>query len=236
MTAQPQLATLTPNNHVWTNVATTGTSSNIAFPTTMGTASTTNGMVIVSGTAAQMMNNALQNSMMAQLNGVIRNQYLNQSGRTKIDSEMSIELPDGAIIDVKADGSYQIIDADATVKYKANPLREFNRYINASDLLEEFIDFVADVGQIDKQGFLALPVELFIRWLIIRAAEADGDEAPEDVGALRQQLALPSPQKTTSIKPHCRHCGRFVEKKKAMNGLLFCSAEHYEGFEAKVCA
>lgn len=55
------------------------------------------------------------------------------------------------------------------------PPREFNRFINASDLLEEFIHYLGTLS-VKKSEVMELPVELFIKWLIIRACEADGEE------------------------------------------------------------
>lgn len=155
-----------------------------------------------------------------------------RSGTIKIEPGQAarIELPDGAILDVKQDGSYEIVDQDAKVTYKANRVREFNRYVNASDLLEEFIDFVDEVGGINKERFLALPIETFIRWLVLRAAQADGETLPEEETAITQSvLALPSP--TRRLARNCKCCGRFVTRKRAENGVFFCSTEHFARFE-----
>ena len=158
-----------------------------------------------------------------------------RSGTIRVEAGQParIELPDGAIIDVKADGSYEIVDKDAKVTYKANRVREFNRYVNASDLLEEFIDFVDGVGGIDKERFLALPIEAFIRWLVLRAAQADGESMPEEETAITQSvLALPSP--IHRIKRNCKCCGRFVSRRRADNAMLFCSTEHFARYEEKL--
>ncbi len=158
-----------------------------------------------------------------------------RSGTIRVEAghPARIELPDGAIIDVKADGSYEIVDKDAKVTYKANRVREFNRYVNASDLLEEFIDFVDGVGGIDKERFLALPIETFIRWLVLRAAQADGETLVEEQTAIEQSvLALPAP--SPKIKRNCKCCGRFVTRQRADNAMLFCSVEHFAHFEQKV--
>lgn len=158
-----------------------------------------------------------------------------RSGTVKIEAGQParIELPDGAIIDVKADGSYEIVDQDAKVTYKANRVREFNRYVNASDLLEEFIDFVDGVGGIDKDRFLALPIETFIRWLVLRAAQADGESMPEEEKAITQSvLALPAPN--ARVKRNCKCCGRFVSRRRVDNAMLFCSADHFALYEQKL--
>lgn len=80
------------------------------------------------------------------------------------------------------------------------PPREFNRYINASDLLEEFIAWVGQQGV--RQGeFMDLPVDLFVKWLVIRACEEDQEE-PNVV------LALPVP----AAQPRCLGCQRFMSR------------------------
>lgn len=76
----------------------------------------------------------------------------------------------------------------------------FNRYINASDLLEEFIAFVGAEGVRAGEVF-GLPVELFIKWLIIRACEEDQEEP-------NVELALPAPQ----AQPRCIVCKRFLRR------------------------
>lgn len=158
-----------------------------------------------------------------------------RSGTIQIEAGQAarIELPDGAILDVKADGSYEIVDKDAKVTYKANRVREFNRYVNASDLLEEFIDFVDGVGGITKERFLALPIETFIRWLVLRAAQADGDEVEQERAEITQSvLALPTP--TPRLSRNCKCCGRFVSRRRVENAMQFCSAEHFAQYEQRV--
>lgn len=88
---------------------------------------------------------------------------------------------------------------------KRSPVRrsspkEFNKYINGSDLLEEFIAFLGSEGV--RQGeVMALPLELFIKWLIIRAAEVDQEEPPVT-------LELPPPKR----QPRCLGCQRYMRK------------------------
>ena len=76
----------------------------------------------------------------------------------------------------------------------------FNKYVNASDLLEEFIGFLGSEG-VRKREIMGLPVELFIKWLVIRACEVDQEE-PGFV------LALPAP----STQPRCQGCGRWMAR------------------------
>lgn len=55
------------------------------------------------------------------------------------------------------------------------PPREFNEFINASDKLEEFIRWLGTEG-VKQSEVMAIPLELFVKWLIIRACEKDGEE------------------------------------------------------------
>jgi hypothetical protein len=76
----------------------------------------------------------------------------------------------------------------------------FNRYVNASDLLEEFIAFLGAEG-VRKGEVMGLPVELFIKWLVIRACEQDREEP----GVV---LNLPAPK----LQPRCLGCGRWMAR------------------------
>lgn len=75
---------------------------------------------------------------------------------------------------------------------------DFNRYLNASDMIEEFIKYVGGLG-LGKREFLSLPVELFIAFLVVRAAESDGEVPPADqvkrlTNARQEIKLLPSPK------------------------------------------
>lgn len=102
----------------------------------------------------------------------------------------------------------------------AAPPRGFNRYVNASDLLEEFILFLGEQG-VQKREFMDLPISLFVKWLIIRAMEEDGEE-PDVV------LQLPAP----TGQPRCYGCGRFMQRtvKLPMHDSR-CAAFYYERVE-----
>lgn len=78
--------------------------------------------------------------------------------------------------------------------------REFNRYINASDLLEEFIGFLGE-HDVRQSEVMSMPLELFIKWLIIRACEEDQEEP-------NVTLQLPAPKQKT----RCLGCGKFMKK------------------------
>lgn len=92
-----------------------------------------------------------------------------------LDSVGEYRLPDGTRISVNGDGNFQLDDKDAKVVYKANRIREFNPYVNASDLLERFIEEAGRLG-VEQTRMLKLPVEAFINWLIREAAKKDGDK------------------------------------------------------------
>lgn len=100
--------------------------------------------------------------------------------------------------------------------------KNFNRYINASDMLEEFIKFAAVEG-VRKSEIMGLPVDLFIKWLIIRACEEDQEE-PNVV------LELPAPKKY-----RCLGCGKFMRKETvlvaAFHGAL-CASLYYRRIES----
>jgi len=131
------------------------------------------------------------------------------------------DLPDGAKLSIDFNGNYEIADRNAKVVYKANNLREFNRFINASDLLEDFIRYAGEHGA--RQGdVLGIPIEYFIGWLVMKAAETDGDPMPKDIPT------LPSP-----ALPRCRACGRFLKKSFVEKGLQFCDPAHYQRFLEK---
>ena len=99
-----------------------------------------------------------------------------------------VNLPDGSIIDVKADGSFTIEDSDAKVTYRANRVRDFNSYVNASDKLESFIRFCGDVG-VKQSEMLSIPIKHFIAWLIVESALADGEEPQTALPDLSQWTA-----------------------------------------------
>lgn len=80
------------------------------------------------------------------------------------------------------------------------PPAGFNRYVNASDLVEDFIAFAGAEGV--RQGdVLGLPVELFVKWLVIRACE----EEQADPGVT---LELPR----RAAQPRCLGCQRWMRR------------------------
>lgn len=122
-----------------------------------------------------------------------------------------IKLPDGGMLEVDADGSYRLNDNNAKVTYRANRHRDFNPFVNASDKLEAFIQYCG--GQGVRQGeMLDLPIKLFIGWLILQAAVADGENPEPD--NLLEDLR-------DRTKPRCA-CGRFLSRKMIERKIHFC--------------
>jgi len=133
----------------------------------------------------------------------------------KLTSAIKIQLKDGSVIDVDTQGNYKVLDKDAKVTYKANNFRGFNKFINASDLLEDFIKDLGKLGARQKD-VLDTPIEVFITWLILKAAEQDGDVSPD----------LPKLESQIPKQPHCKCCGRFIKNVLAQQGFNFCNPIH----------
>lgn len=79
--------------------------------------------------------------------------------------------------------------------------KAFNPYVNASDRLEEFIAYLGTEG-VRSSEVMGMPLELFIKWLVIEACKADDEPVPEGV-----VVALPRPS-----QPRCLGCQRFMRK------------------------
>lgn len=150
-----------------------------------------------------------------------RHQLLAQSSIDLNGWKGDLALPDGSKIEIDAHGNYQIVEANRQVKYRAHWNREFNRYLNASDLLEEFIGEAGRAG-VKKSDVLDGLFGVFVHWLILKAAERDGDDVPDDIRPIAEHPALPQP-----VSPgHCRVCGRFVTKQAIKDELPFCGERH----------
>lgn len=132
-------------------------------------------------------------------------------------------MPDGSTLKVDNYGNYQVLDQDSKVTYKANRIREFNPYVNASDLLEKFISYVGGLGlDVRQNEILKLPIEAFINWLILQAAAKDGDSL-DGLPSVEKALPAPIPK-----KPRCLGCGRYMSKMwAATSRMAFCSQEHW---------
>jgi hypothetical protein len=136
-------------------------------------------------------------------------------------------LPDGSLLSIDGSGNYKIEDKDAKVTYKANRVREFSPHINASDMLADFVKYVGSLG-VKQSEVLGLPLELFVNWLIIEAAERDQDPVPQDVVRVDHHPALLSVR-----KPKCRSCGRFIKRMNHQHRFPFCGISHAESYIEK---
>jgi hypothetical protein len=126
----------------------------------------------------------------------------------------TVQLPDGAKIHVNIDGSYTIQDNDAKVVYRANRMREFNRYINASDLLTDFIAFCGREAKVGREEMLELPIKLFIQYLIIEAAKADGEPEPADIPLV--------PDLRRAVDRVCLGCGSLLPPDRRAHKINYC--------------
>lgn len=132
-------------------------------------------------------------------------------------------LPDGSVLRIDWQGNYTIEDKDAKVTYRASRIREFNPYLNASDLLEDFIRDMHKEGVLQSE-LLQLPVNIFIHWLILQAALKDGDPVDDVTPPVK---LLPAPKK------RCLCCGRFLPKVKLAANLLFCDGSHFDRYQVR---
>lgn len=121
-----------------------------------------------------------------------------------------VELPDGAKL-IYEDGNYRIEDKDAKITYRASRNRAFNRYVNASDLLEEFLTFLGALG-VKQQDVLEIPIDVFINFIIMRAAQQDGEPVPEEVKVEDHPKLL-----MWRWTDRCAGCGRFIAKDGVCN-------------------
>ena len=130
-------------------------------------------------------------------------------------------LKGGSILKFNTNAEWELIhDADG-IYYKPCEMREFNTYVNASDRLEEFVEF-AGKQNITKEEFLNLPIKHFITWLILEAAKADGEDNTENE-------ILPLKENNTK----CLYCGKFLSFKKKQMKIQFCNGEHMDAYEEK---
>lgn len=90
-------------------------------------------------------------------------------------------------------------------EYQANMVkrlpapREFNRFINASDLVSDFIGYLGE-QKVAADDVMGMPLELFIKWLVVKACEQDGEEP-------NVTLELPHQK-----KPRCLGCGKYMRR------------------------
>lgn len=98
----------------------------------------------------------------------------------------------------------------------------FNPYLVASDLVERFMQECRALG-LSEGEFLNLPLQAFLRWLVIEAVREDGQDAddvePPNLG-----------------KPRCLWCGRFLARRLTERGVRVCSGEHLDRYLLKEAA
>lgn len=135
-----------------------------------------------------------------------------------------IRLQDGTIIHIDGKGNYRIEDKDATVIYKANRMREFNPFVNAGDLLSDFIDYVRQtIPGVRRADIPDLPLQLFVHWLILEAATRDGDDAPSDIVPVPESRLLKGIVKPQCVLPSCR---RYIKRRFSTAGFNYCNPQH----------
>lgn len=144
--------------------------------------------------------------------------------------EATFTLPNGVMIKLFRDDHVEVDDSQGFQLYRSAPARDFNRFLNASDLLEEFISYCAQ-QRVTKKDFAELPISLFIYWLIVRAAETDGDPTEEVVPLLTSAV------KQRKAHTHrCRDCGKFLTKRYEDNGISFCSSQHMDHYLERIAS
>ena len=145
--------------------------------------------------------------------------------RLRDGDERTIHLPDGTVIKVAADGSFEIDDDKAQVIYRANRIRAFNAFLNASDKIEAFIAFCGQHG-VRQNELFDLPIRLFIGWLVIEAAKADNEPEPQDV------TLIPDLRKAGA--PRCHSCRRFIAFAAKRAHIEFCGPRCFERHYARI--
>ena len=137
-----------------------------------------------------------------------------------LNSKTTFTLPNGVKIKLFPDDHIEIDESDGRQLYKTVPTREFNKYLNGSDLLEEFIAYCAKQNLTQKE-FSELPISLFIYWLIVEAAHVDGDSTEDTLPLLTSAV------RERKMHTHrCKCCGKFLSKKMETHSISFCSTEH----------
>lgn len=142
------------------------------------------------------------------------------ASRFLLGKNNTYKMPDGSEIAIDDSGNYQIHDENAKVVYRANRMRDFSPYLNASDMLAEFVKYVGTLG-VRRRDVLNLPLHLFVSWLVIEAAERDGDNVPNDIVPVEKDRSI-----ALARRPKCLSCGRFIKRLHYENKFPFCSPEH----------
>jgi hypothetical protein len=130
------------------------------------------------------------------------------------------KMPNGSVCHIDGDGGFRICDKDAKIIYRANRVYDFNPFLNASDMLEEYIKELAPHG-VRQDQVLKIPIISFINWLVHKAMEKDGEPPPQDVPR------LPSiPNNGSRTINRCGLCGRFIRNAFTYQRIYFCSPDH----------
>lgn len=202
-----------PSNPGWISTSGTTTSHTIYATTSSTSAITVSGASLVLA--------AREAAFYALDDDAVR-QYLG------ISDDFEYICPDGTKLAFER-GNVTIVDENSKIVYKSNPIREFNRYLNASDLLEEFIEYCKK-QKVNQAEFMNMPVQVFIAWLIVRTAEEDGEDPKDAV------LMLEDANRKRRQKPKCKCCGKFLNKNKFNNGIHFCNGAHMDLYAEKIAA
>lgn len=126
-------------------------------------------------------------------------------------------LPDKSELQIDDAGNWKVVK-DGGIQYRASNVRNFNKFLNASDLLEAFIQDCGALGV--RQGeFLKIPIEAFINWLIFKAAEADGEPSP-----------VPMLPAAKPVIDRCLYCKRFLPLRLIAASVNFCNGLHLTRF------
>lgn len=132
------------------------------------------------------------------------------------------EMPDGSKVIIDENGGFKVEDTNAKVLYRAARVRNFNPFMNAADMLEEYIKELIPLG-IRQDQVLHLEIESFIFWLVHKAAEQDRDPVPIGIPRLPARKI-----------PRCGYCKRFIRHAWAAAQISFCSPIHMERQLARI--
>ena len=136
---------------------------------------------------------------------------------SEINFEGVIKFKDHSMLRIFKDGNYDIMDGAAKIIYKNRNIRDYNKFIDGSSLLEDFIKDCGIAG-IKQSEFMDITIEVFIHWLIYKAALKDDDPVPDGVYAPGKH-----PETTKMKWPHCMSCGRFISPAFVEVGINFCN-------------
>ncbi len=194
------------------------TGSNIISGSNWGTSSNTTMNVTWDSYTWDSTDSNLISGQMQQVERIVRG-----DARVRQGDEAEIALPDGSVLHVDGHGNFRVEDANARVTYRANRNRAFNPYVNAGDLLGRFLQYVQTIPGVRRDDLGTLPIQLFAHWLIIEAAERDGDPVPDDIQAPPESRLLRG-----QVRPQCElpTCRRFIPKATARKGFRYCNPRH----------